>query len=89
LPALSVYLDERETHTHRADKVIHHCLLADRFGIAELPVKGSFENGWPTHIHPETSARPLAHVRLSLNLTEPTAGSSVREEPVPPPAPSC
>jgi UbiD family decarboxylase len=48
--ALSVYLDERETHSYRAGKVIHNCLLADRFDAAERPVKGSFANGWPIDI---------------------------------------
>jgi 4-hydroxy-3-polyprenylbenzoate decarboxylase len=47
---LSVYLDEAEQHSYRAGKVVYNCLLADRFPTAARPVKGSFENGWPTEI---------------------------------------
>jgi 4-hydroxy-3-polyprenylbenzoate decarboxylase len=42
---LFVYLDETERETYKATKVIHNCLLADRFTKDEIPVKGSFENG--------------------------------------------
>lgn len=48
--ALSVYLDEQEQHSYRAGKVVHTCLLADRFPGGARPVKGSFENGWPAEI---------------------------------------
>lgn len=48
--ALAVYLDEQEIETYRAGKVIHNCLLADRFPEGARPVKGSFENGWPSEI---------------------------------------
>lgn len=48
--ALSVYLDEQEMHSYRAGKVIHNCLLADRFTDSPRPVKGSFENGWPVDV---------------------------------------
>jgi 4-hydroxy-3-polyprenylbenzoate decarboxylase len=47
---LSVYLDEQEQHTYRAGKVIYNCLLADLFPTDKRPVKGTFENGWPTDI---------------------------------------
>jgi UbiD family decarboxylase len=47
---LSVYLSPEEAHTYRSGKVIHCCLLADRFPPGERPVKGSFENGWPPEI---------------------------------------
>lgn len=47
---LSVYLDEKERHTYKGVKVIHNCLLADRFPNEERPRKGSFENGWPREI---------------------------------------
>jgi UbiD family decarboxylase len=33
--ALSIYLDEQETSSYLAGKVIHNCLLADRFSIAK------------------------------------------------------
>jgi 4-hydroxy-3-polyprenylbenzoate decarboxylase len=55
--ALAVYLTEQEQHTYRAGKVIYNCLLADRFGPAERPVKGSFENGWPADIQERVLAR--------------------------------
>lgn len=48
--ALFVYLDEIEKETYRGSKVIHNCLLADRFDKNDRPVKGSFENGWPAEI---------------------------------------
>jgi 3-polyprenyl-4-hydroxybenzoate decarboxylase len=47
---LSVYLSPEEAHTYRSGKVIYNCLLADRFPAGQRPVKGSFENGWPTEI---------------------------------------
>jgi 4-hydroxy-3-polyprenylbenzoate decarboxylase len=47
---LAVYLDEEEAHSFRAGKVIHNCLLADRFPAGQRPVKGSLENGWPDDI---------------------------------------
>ena len=47
---LAVYLDEEEAHRFRAGKVIHNCLLADRFPAGQRPVKGSLENGWPDDI---------------------------------------
>jgi 4-hydroxy-3-polyprenylbenzoate decarboxylase len=47
---LYVYLDEVERDTYRGSKVIHNCLLADRFSESKRPVKGSFENGWPKEI---------------------------------------
>jgi UbiD family decarboxylase len=55
--ALSVYLDDIETHTYRAGKVIHNALLADRFAPHERPVKGSFENGWPPEIQERVLSR--------------------------------
>lgn len=47
---LFVYLDESERETYKGTKVIHNCLLADRFPPGERPTKGSFENGWPEDI---------------------------------------
>jgi 4-hydroxy-3-polyprenylbenzoate decarboxylase len=47
---LAVYLDEKEAHSFRAGKVIHNCLLADRFPAGHRPVKGTLENGWPDGI---------------------------------------
>ncbi len=48
--ALSIYLDEQEMHSYRAGKVIHNCLLADRFPADARPVKGSFAHGWPEEV---------------------------------------
>jgi len=47
---LAIYLDEDEAHSYRAGKVIHNCLLADRFAKEKRPVKGTFANGWPAEI---------------------------------------
>jgi len=42
-----VYLDEAEAHSYKAGKVIHNCLLADRFPKGEHPVRGDLRHGWP------------------------------------------
>ncbi|MEU6580871.1 UbiD family decarboxylase [Nocardia sp. NPDC046763] len=47
---LPVYLDDEEKHTFMAGKVVYNCLLADLYPEGKRPVKGSFENGWPTEI---------------------------------------
>lgn len=47
---LAVYLSAREASTFSAGKVIYNCLLADLYPAGSRPVKGSFENGWPTEI---------------------------------------
>jgi 4-hydroxy-3-polyprenylbenzoate decarboxylase len=47
---LYIYLDDIEKETYRGTKVVHNCLLADRFSKEERPVKGSFEAGWPDEI---------------------------------------
>jgi 4-hydroxy-3-polyprenylbenzoate decarboxylase len=47
---LSVYLDEKERLAWRSTKVIHNCLLADRYKSSDRPLKGSFENDWPAEI---------------------------------------
>ncbi len=40
-----------ETHlTYHATKVVHNCLLADRFPPAERPVAADLAHGWPDHI---------------------------------------
>lgn len=44
---LYVYLDEKEKRTWRSAKVVHNCLLADRYAEGARPLKGSFENVWP------------------------------------------
>lgn len=47
---LAVYLDAAEAHAFRAGKVIHNCLLADRYPADGRLVKGTLENGWPDEI---------------------------------------
>jgi UbiD family decarboxylase len=47
---LAVYLSPEESHTFMAGKVIYNCLLADLYPDGRRPIKGSFENGWPTEI---------------------------------------
>ncbi|MGH7050871.1 MAG: hypothetical protein ACREFS_04635 [Acetobacteraceae bacterium] len=49
--ALYVYLDEKEKHTDRGTKVLHNCLLVDRYADGERPRKGRFDNGWPEAAH--------------------------------------
>lgn len=44
---LPVFLDSDEKFTYHATKVIHNCLLADRFAPAERPVAATFAQGWP------------------------------------------
>lgn len=47
---LAVYLSPEEQHTFIAGKVIYNCLLGDVRPDGSRPVKGSFENAWPTDI---------------------------------------
>jgi 4-hydroxy-3-polyprenylbenzoate decarboxylase len=55
--ALPVFLDPDEKHTFRTVKVVHNCLLADRFPPAERPRRSDLLNGWP----PEIRDRVLAN----------------------------
>lgn len=48
--ALPVFLDPNEKHTFRAVKVIHNCLLADRFEPADRPKRSDLAHGWPSNI---------------------------------------
>lgn len=48
--ALPVFLDPDEKHTFRTVKVIHNCLLADRFPPAERPKRSDLRNGWPAEV---------------------------------------
>lgn len=48
--ALPVFLDPDEKHTFRTIKVIHNCLLADRFSPAERPKRSDLVNGWPSAV---------------------------------------
>jgi UbiD family decarboxylase len=47
---LPVFLEPNEKFTYHASKVVHNCLLADRFPKEERPIAASFANGWPTEI---------------------------------------
>ena len=53
---LAIYPSPEEQHTFRAGKVIDNCLLADLYPEGRLPVKGSFENGWPREIQEKVLA---------------------------------
>jgi hypothetical protein len=45
-----VFLDPDEKFTYHATKVIHNCLLADRFPKEERPVAADLEHGWPAEV---------------------------------------
>jgi len=53
---LAVYLSPQEQHTFLAGKVIYNCLLADLYPEQRVPVKGSFENGWPREVREKVLA---------------------------------
>lgn len=44
---LNLYLDEHERLTYHASKVVHNCLLADRFPADQRPTVADFAHGWP------------------------------------------
>lgn len=47
---LPVFLDPNEKFTYHASKVVHNCLLADRFSKGERPIAADLENGWPPEV---------------------------------------
>jgi 4-hydroxy-3-polyprenylbenzoate decarboxylase len=47
---LPVFLDDSEKFTYHATKVIHNCLLADRFPQGSRPIAADLERGWPPEI---------------------------------------
>jgi UbiD family decarboxylase len=47
---LPVFLDESEKFSFKTTKVIHNCLLADRFSIAKRPKWSDFLNSWTPEI---------------------------------------
>lgn len=49
--------DDIEAHSFLAGKVIHNCLLGDRFPAGQRPVKGTLANGWPAEIQQRVLAR--------------------------------
>ena len=48
--ALPVFLDPQEKFTYRGTKVVHNCLLSDRYAPADRPIIGDFERAWPVRI---------------------------------------
>ncbi len=58
---LATYLDGEEAHSFHAAKVVHNCLLADRFVADQRPVKGSFQNAWPPEIQQRVLDRWAAY----------------------------
>lgn len=47
---LPVFLDPEEKFTYHATKVIHNCLLADRYPRGERPVAADLAHGWPEDV---------------------------------------
>ncbi len=47
---LPVFLDPEEKFSYHATKVVHNCLLADRFPPAARPVAADLAHSWPDHI---------------------------------------
>jgi UbiD family decarboxylase len=47
---LPVFLDPNEKFSFRVTKVIHNCLLADRFPAGERPKRSDLDHGWPAEI---------------------------------------
>jgi len=47
---LPVFLDPDEKFTYHATKVIHNCLLGDRFLGEDRPVAADLQHGWPVEI---------------------------------------
>jgi 4-hydroxy-3-polyprenylbenzoate decarboxylase len=47
---LAVYLDTNEKFSYHAQKVVHNCLLADRFRADEQPLAADFAHNWSPEI---------------------------------------
>jgi 4-hydroxy-3-polyprenylbenzoate decarboxylase len=47
---LPVFLGPEEKFSYHTTKVVHNCLLADRFPIEERPVAADLAHGWPVEI---------------------------------------
>jgi 4-hydroxy-3-polyprenylbenzoate decarboxylase len=47
---LPVFLERDEKSNYQTTKVVHNCLLADRFPKHERPVAADIPNGWPLEI---------------------------------------
>jgi 4-hydroxy-3-polyprenylbenzoate decarboxylase len=47
---LPVFLDSDEKFSFHKTKVIHNCLLADRYPPSERPQRSDLEHGWPHEV---------------------------------------
>ena len=47
---LPVFLDADEKFTYHATKVVHNCLLADRYPPGSRPIAADLEHGWPAEL---------------------------------------
>jgi 4-hydroxy-3-polyprenylbenzoate decarboxylase len=54
---LPVFLDPNEKFGFRVTKVIHNCLLADRYPASERPRRSDLEYGWPPRIKEQVLER--------------------------------
>jgi UbiD family decarboxylase len=54
---LPVFLDPNEKFGFRVTKVIHNCLLADRYPVKERPLRSDLEHGWPQEVREEVLER--------------------------------
>jgi 4-hydroxy-3-polyprenylbenzoate decarboxylase len=54
---LPVFLDPNEKFGFRVTKVIHNCLLADRYPVNERPLRSDLEYGWPRQIKEQVLER--------------------------------
>jgi UbiD family decarboxylase len=54
---LAVFLDPNEKFAYHVTKVVHNCLLGDRYPPAERPVAGSLANTWPASVQRRVADR--------------------------------
>jgi len=54
---LPVFLDPNEKFTYHAAKVVHSCLLADRYAPSDRPVAADLAHGWPSELRERVLAR--------------------------------
>lgn len=47
---LPVFLDANEKFSFKTTKVMHNCLLADRFPVDQRPKRSDFHNSWPEEL---------------------------------------
>ena len=52
-----MFLDPSEKFAYHVTKVIHNCLLGDRYPPSDRPVAGSLANTWPTAIQRKVADR--------------------------------